>query len=680
MPKRTLPAIVYTLPEAMEALGAEPRVALDLETSGFSPWRDRLHVCALYGAEAHTIAILHYPKGVPVDPALLRWLEGRPEVVMHNGVQFDALFLAKAGMDWLGPQGPAIFDTMIAEQACTVTERHEIGEEGQARKGQLVNLATAAKRRLGVIIDKTIEHGHWGNPELDENQLAYVTGDITYMLELREAQLRWAVQPGDYGGLKYPGMLECVEMEMELAKVVLQMQLNGITIDRAAVRRYLAEMRERDAEVEPRLRGLLACTAEECEEYLAKRDPRVLKVVRDARKPEEVARGVKALDRPRVEPNRASAIARVRAGSQLLSSSDQLKAMLAIRYGDHAFPSTDKATLGLFSQMGGDAGQLSQDLLRWRRLYKRESMFSEEWFAQHTELEGGRAVIHGQFLQLGTNTGRYAARDPNMQQVPKDMRHCFGNRPGWAFGHSDYAGIELRVMAALAGDEAMIAAFAAGEDIHSTVVAAAFGKPIDQVTPPERRLGKAMNFTMTFGGQWQTFYSYARVNGAAITEAEAEELFASMLRRFSGVAELRLRAERQFAAGRPIMLTFPTGLRRQLLPWVHKPTVLLNNAVQACAAAGLKYAQLEARDAGLSQYLVAVVHDELDYEAPLELIEQVRQGIDQCMLRGMQRAMTRLEPVMIGVESSWGPTWEENPDTLRATEVMSHATEERLSA
>lgn len=669
MPKRAAPTIVRTFEEARSALADEPRIALDLETSGFSPWRARIHVVALYGAESHTIAILHYPKDVPVEPELLEWLGERPEIVTHNGVQFDLLFLAKAGMDW---RYPLYYDTLIGEQAVTVSERKEIGSEAGERRGMSVSLQAACKRQLGVWIDKSIDHGRWGAPELDENQLAYVAGDIAYMLALREAQYKKAETRYEDGRLKYPGMRECIDFEMELAKVVLEMQITGLTVDRSAVNQYLAELRASDSELEPRIRALLDIPIDEVEAHMRQVEPRLLALCAGT-KPDKIPAALKQIPDLGVELKRGSALARLRAnGSTLLSSSDQLLAALAIRYGPRMFQDTTKETLSTYMQIGGELGTLCKDLLRWRQLAKRESMFDEAWFAAHTELEDGRAVIHGHFLQLGTNTGRYAAREPNLQQIPKDMRHCFGNRPGWAFGHSDYMGIELRVMAAMAADENMIAAFAAGEDIHAAVVAAAFGKAIADVTPQERRLGKAMNFTLTFGGSWHTFYSYAHANGAKLSEEEAESLFEAMLHRFSGVARLRRQAEETMARGRPVMLTFPTGLRRQLLPGIHKPTTLLNNAVQATAAAGIKKGQLEIRDAGYARFLVAVVHDEIDYEAPVEQIEEVRTAVDAAMLRGMQWAMHRLEPVMLGVESSWGPTWAENPDTLRASEAPSH--------
>ena len=668
MPRRLEPIIARTFEDARAALDAEPRIALDLETSGFSPWRDRIHVVALYGAESNTLAILHYPREVPVDPELLQWLSQRPEIVMHNGVQFDALFLANAGMCW---EHVAIYDTMIGEQACTVSERHELGgDQKQERRGMAVGLAKAIQRRLHVIIDKTIDHGRWGAPELDLNQLAYVMGDIVYMLRLREAQFVHAAQLDARGVLKYDGMRECIEFEMTLAKVVLQMQLTGLTIDRSAVEAYLAEIRENDRDLEPRLRTALACTPEEIDAYLEARDPVVLKMVKDL-KPAKVAAAVKSLENPQVSSTRASALARLRQGDQLLSGSAQLQAMFAIRFGDGVFPTTDKELLTTYAQTPGEIGSMCADLLRWRQISKRESMFSDEWFDEHVVQDGDRSVIHGNFLQLGTNTGRFAARDPNMQQIPKDMRQCFGNRPGWAFGHSDYMGIELRVIAALAKDRTMIEAFAANEDIHATAVAAAFRKPIRDVTPAERRIGKALNFTLTFGGTWRTFHRYARVHGANLTEEDAEGIFSNMLHRFEGVAAMRERAEHYFNSRGFIMLTFPTGLRRQLIPGTHKHTMMLNSTVQAIAAAGIKYAMLEARNAGLSSYLVATVHDELDYEAPLDEIEQVRKGIDAAMLRGMQYALRWQIPVMLGVESSWGPTWKENTDTLRVSMALS---------
>lgn len=646
--------------EAMRRLDGEASVALDLETSGFSPWRDRIHVVTLAGEESGAIAVLHYPQGVPVSPALLDWLSGRRQIVAHNGAQFDILFLAQAGMVWDRPQ---LYDTMLGEQATMIADRKDLK----------VNLAWLVEKRLGRRIDKSINHGRWGAPELDEQQLTYCAADIRYLFALRDLQRRKAMREGDGGALLYPGMWEGVELEMELARCVIRMQLNGLTIDRGAVQAYLAELEASDRDLEPRLRQRLAVAREEIDGYVAQREPRLLEIF-EAVAPDKVAARVAALDGAEIDTFTASALARIRhSGAVSLTSSHQLLAALDIRYGEGVFPDTNKARLQEYAAVGGEVGELCADLLRWRQIAKRESMFSPEWFLEHAVPFDGVEKIHGHFWQLRTNTGRFSSSDPNLQQVPKDMRHCFGNRPGWAVGRSDYASIELRVAAAIARDEAMLRAFAEGEDIHRVVAAAGLGKRPEDITPAERKIGKAMSFTMTFGGSAEKLYTYARANGSALSLDEAQELMRGLHERFTGLARLHVWARERVARSSNTVLIFPTGLRRQLVGDEHRHTVLLNNLVQATAAAGMKYAMLECERLGLSRYLVATVHDELVYEAPEGEIEEVRQEIDRAMLAGMRRALEGRAPVALGVESSWGPTWHEEEATARTTEERSAA-------
>lgn len=585
------PRVVRTFEEARDAFSGEDELALDLETGGFSPWRDPLHVITLYGPKSDTVAVLHYPKGRSVPTEVMLWLASFPELVMHNGTMFDVPFLLQNGMplaEW------RLYDTLVGELAVLATGRRDVR----------VNLADTANRRLGKTIDKSIDHAGWGALDLSENHLAYVLGDIRYLVELKHAQLKRAKETG-------PGVESCVAFEMGLTKPIIKMEMNGLPVDLKAI----------DAYFESQQGKMVAA-----QQYLAEK-----------------------------------------LGPILLSSSKQLKAALGEKFGEKQFPDTKAERLMGYVMFGGELGAVCEALLTWRLVTQRRNMFGSDWRDAHAVWHDGHYRVHGKFWQIGTTTGRMSSSQPNLQQVPRDMRMCFGNRPGWAVGKTDYAAIEVRVAAALAPDEVMIAAFNEGKDIHRVVASAGFGKPYDEITKEERSIAKAMSFTLLFGGSVQTFRAYASSHGSQISVEDAERAIASFFEEFKGIRRMRDIAMAQAASRRVRVLEYPTGLRRVLQGHELRGTTILNNIVQGTAAAGLKYALMEIDAAGLGHRLCAVVHDEIVYDAPVNEIEEVRATIDACMLVGMRRALEGCPPIALGVESTWGPTWAGLPENVKET-------------
>lgn len=585
------PRVVRTFEDAAALLSPEPRVALDLETGGLSPWKTPIHVITLYGAESDTVAVLHYPRGQMVPGRVLRWLEERPEIVMHNGVQFDALFLGSAGMSW---EKPRIYDSLVAEKATLGVERWDVR----------VSLASTIARHLGRQIDKNADHGRWGDLVLDEAQLAYVKSDIRWLLDVQDAQLAKADSNKTRG---------CVEFEMGLAKPVIQMSMNGMPVDLGALQAYFDSRADRHEEVDRYLQEEL--------------------------------------------------------GPINLQSSVQLKKALGVRFDPGMFPNTKAERLIEFSRLSGDVGKICSSILEWRSVRQRRNMLGEEWQSNIVD-HGGVFKIHGRFWQIGTHTGRFTSTSPNLQQIPRDMRGVFGGVPGWSMGKSDYAAIEVRVAAALSGDEEMIAAFNAGEDIHTLVASVAFQKPPEAITPEERKVAKAMSFTLLFGGGVPMFRSYVRIHGGVDLSMEvAQSAVDNFYARFQGINRMRLVAENQARTSRAVVIAYPTGLRRVVTGYDLKASVLLNNTVQGTAASGIKKALLECEKAGIMEYVVAPVHDEIVFFAPTKIIEEVRRTVDECMIRGMRWALEGAPDIAIGVESTHGPSWSGLPENFKVTEA-----------
>lgn len=316
------------------------------------------------------------------------------------------------------------------------------------------------------------------------------------------------------------------------------------------------------------------------------------------------------------------------------------------------------------AQGSGEQARVAQALLDWRHYRQRQNMFGEEWQRKYVVASPTGHRVHGKFWQLGTNTGRYASSEPNLQQVPSDMKACYGGHEGLVIGKSDFSGLEIRVAASIAEDAALVEAFNNGEDIHRLVASAGFGKPIDEITSEERKIAKAMSFTWLFGGSVQTFMDYASANGSHVDWETANRAYVNFFRRFEGLSDFRNQAHLICNTKRAFVLRYPTGLKRLLEGRELIPTILLNNYVQGYAAAGMKYAILEAHRRGISPYLCATVHDELVYAAPQEQIVDLTREIQECMVLGMKEALRDGSNISIAVESTWGPTWVGLPENV----------------
>ena len=336
-----------------------------------------------------------------------------------------------------------------------------------------------------------------------------------------------------------------------------------------------------------------------------------------------------------------------------LRSAKQVKEALA-EYGV-VVRDTAHDTLVEISEMGGRAGEVVDLILNFKEPDQRLKMYSEEWVGKHVVDDW----IHPRIWQCGTDTGRMSNSDPNLQQVPKDAARKIVEAPeGYCILSADYSQIEIRVAAYYARDSAMVEALNA-EDLHTAVAAMIFGKLAEEISPDERKLAKAAVFTLLFGGGAGRLYDYARHNGSAITEQGARLLVKQFFLRFPGLAAMRSKAYARAESHSPLPLDLPTGLRRTLVGETLKGTTILNTMVQGAAAAGLKYAVIEAHKAGLTKYTGAFVHDEIVACVPIKEVREYAHELRECMIRGMWWVLPEECPglklrVGLAVNQTWG--------------------------
>ena len=295
--------------------------------------------------------------------------------------------------------------------------------------------------------------------------------------------------------------------------------------------------------------------------------------------------------------------------------------------------STDEVAL----VMSGDPA--AELVLRSRAAEKRAQMISA-----YREAVGEDGRIHAEFDPLGTATGRFSCREPNLQNVGRDteMRACFVADPKKVLVIADYSQVELRVAAFLAKEEAMLAAFRSGEDIHSLTAGKLAGKNHKAVSEEERKLAKAVNFGLLYGMSARGLAEYGRISfGLKLEEKEAREFRRKFFEAYPGLQ--RWHEEARQAAADPKVTEVRTlyGRRRWLPPpggrmeWV-RFTALVNTPVQGTCGDAIKRAMVSLSDAPL----VSTVHDELI----LEVAEKESVGMVDRVAKAMRAGFAGMVP------------------------------------
>jgi DNA polymerase-1 len=235
-----------------------------------------------------------------------------------------------------------------------------------------------------------------------------------------------------------------------------------------------------------------------------------------------------------------------------LNSTQQLSDVLFKNLGLEPPDRGNKTASGHFSTSAGVLDLLRGKhpvvdlVLEHRELSKLKSTYVD---ALQAALNSDTGCVHTSYSQVGAVTGRLSSSDPNLQNIPirteegRRLRHGFVAGKGNVLLSVDYSQIELRIVAHMAQDEGMLAAFRAGEDIHATTAAAIYGVPPDQVTRNMRRHAKAINFGLIYG---MSVFGLTRTT--ELTLAEAETFVKAYFQKFPGIKKY-LHPQTSCAAG-----------------------------------------------------------------------------------------------------------------------------------
>jgi len=301
-------------------------------------------------------------------------------------------------------------------------------------------------------------------------------------------------------------------------------------------------------------------------------------------------------------------------------------------------------------------------VLEYRELAKLKSTYVDALPAE-IHPEDGR--VHTSFSQTGAVTGRLSSSNPNLQNIPtrtelgRRVRQGFIAAPGNVLLSVDYSQIELRIVAHMAGDEAMLDAFRGGQDIHATTAAAIFNVPLESVTKEQRRHAKAINFGLIYG-----MSAFGLTRATDLTLAESEEFVKAYFKQFPGVKRY-LDGIRKEAARTGYVETL-LGRRRYFpaLQGALNQTVknreereAINAPIQGTAADIMKIAMLRVpgalAKAGLHGRMILQVHDELVIECPRSELGVTARQVQQVMETAYELT------IPLNTEARWGMNWDE---------------------
>jgi len=301
--------------------------------------------------------------------------------------------------------------------------------------------------------------------------------------------------------------------------------------------------------------------------------------------------------------------------------------------------------------------QLPAKILEHRSLSKLKGTYTDK-LAQMAVPRTGR--VHTHYAQAVAVTGRLSSNDPNLQNIPirtaegRKVREAFVAPAGCVIASADYSQIELRIMAHISGDEALVKAFHDGLDVHRATAAEVFGVGVDAVSTEQRRYAKVINFGLIYG---MSAFGLAKALG--IDNGAAKNYITRYFERFAGVKRYMDDTREQAKAQGYVETVFG---RRLYLPEINSPNgprragaerAAINAPMQGTAADLIKMSMVAVQKAIDEQQrqtkVIMQVHDELVFEVPESEVEWVRTEVPRLMAEVAQLKVPLLAEVGMGL-------------------------------
>lgn len=456
------------------------------------------------------------------------------------------------------------------------------------------DLESTIKRRLKISIDKNIDHKGWGNQKLNATQIYYVLNDVTLLLKVWDAQ--WRV-------IQQLQLENAWELEQSIFPIISNMIIQGMPLDLTVLEDYAVRNKQEFGKLLDNL--------------------------------------MKEID------------------TDAVNSHVKVREAFAATFGVN-LPNTRADTLRKLAGRADDIGRAASNVQHAREFRKR-SMYGSTWLDKY--YYHGR--VNARYSPLGTDTARFSSSNPNMQNIPRNMRGMFGYEDGTerCLLKSDFSQIEVLIFAIVTGEKKLIEWYRTGKDVHSEVAAQLYNTTVEKIEQDKkegghlRRTAKAATFAMLFAGGIRSIIATARKEGVELSQEEAKFVLKSFFRNFPQAAkyidEIRLKADYYQDRGLSYTLRLPNGPIRSMYGVDVTASRLVNTLVQGTAAIGIKASMRECLKAGIAQYIVATVHDEIVLDVPSEEAGKISAILEDCMKRGM-KSIIGIEPK---VETAYDSYW-----------------------
>lgn len=318
----------------------------------------------------------------------------------------------------------------------------------------------------------------------------------------------------------------------------------------------------------------------------------------------------------------------------------------------------------ILEDLAAEGHQLPRTIVGWRTVSKLRSTYTET-LQQQISPRTGR--VHTNYGMTGAQTGRLSSNDPNLQNIPirteegRKIREAFIAEPGNVLVSADYSQIELRLLAHIAGIDALKDAFKNGLDIHAMTASEMFGVPIEGMDPMVRRKAKAINFGIIYG-----ISAFGLARQLSIPRGEASDYIKEYFKKFPGIKAYMDETKKYAAEHERVETIFGRvlhlkGMSSKGPQRGFAERQAINAPIQGAAADIIKRAMIQMPDAlekaGLEAKMLLQVHDELIFETPeaeaAKLIEVVKKTMEKAPLPALNLS------VPLVVEAQAGQTWAE---------------------
>ncbi len=350
-----------------------------------------------------------------------------------------------------------------------------------------------------------------------------------------------------------------------------------------------------------------------------------------------------------------------------IASPKQLGEILFVKMG---LGGGKKAKSGAFStsadvleDLAASGAEIASKVLEWRHLAKLKSTYADALFESVLPTTGR---VHTSFSMVGASTGRLSSSDPNVQNIPirtaegRQIRTAFVAAPGRKLISADYSQIELRLVAHVAGEAAMIDAFHDGIDIHARTASEVFGVPLDAMDGETRRRAKAINFGIIYG-----ISAFGLARQLSISRGEASDYINSYFRNFPGIKDYmeRIKVEAredgfvETLFGRRIHISGFTGRDQAMRSFAERQAI--NAPIQGSAADIMKRVMIRIpaalSEAGFATKMLLQVHDELIFESPEDEAKAATALITRLMETAAEPVLKLAVPIVAeaGIADSW---------------------------